>query len=315
MDMSVIVNPIAMLFIAILVGFISAKTGYLEDSIRKNISTIIVKITLPLMIITSLLEKDITGDIVGNVALAAISAAVVMIVLGLLGYGTATLFRLKEPTKTLHAVLSGGGNVGFLGYPVVASVFGEEALFYAVIYGMVNDAIFWTVGVYLINRSGGNLVGKEAFKKLLNPSTLSFVIGFPLLFLGVKLPPVLHEAFAGIGSLTTYLSMIFIGMTLAMIDIRKIYKRVSLLAPALIKMVIAPVLTAALFIKLGVNYLAIGAIVLEIAMPAQTVTSIVASEANSDETYAAEYIFFSTVFSLVTLPFVYYMMERMIGML
>ena len=65
MDMSVIVNPIAMLFIAICIGFVSAKTGYLQDGIRKIISTIIVKITLPLMIITSLMEKDITGDTAG----------------------------------------------------------------------------------------------------------------------------------------------------------------------------------------------------------------------------------------------------------
>ena len=313
MDMSVIIRPIAMLFIAIFIGFFSVKVGYLKEEIRKIISTIIVKITLPLMIITSLMEKDITGDTAGNVLLAAGSAVIVMTVLGLLGYGTAMLFCLKEPTKTLHAVLSGGGNVGFLGYPVVAAVFGEEALFYAVIYGMVNDAIFWTVGVYLINRSGGKLVGKEAFKKLLNPSTISFFIGFPLLFLGVKLPPLIHETFAGIGNLTTYLSMLFIGMTLATIDIRKIYKRTSMLAPALIKMVIVPILTAMLFAKLGVGYLAIGAIVLEIAMPAQTVTSIVANEAGSDEAYAAEYIFFSTVLSLITLPFVYYVMEHVVG--
>ena len=308
MDMSVILQPITMLFIAIVIGFVSAKTGYLKDEFRKVISTIIVKITLPLMIITSLTEKNITTDTAGNALLAAGSAVVVMMLLGLLGYGTATLFRLKEPTKTLHAVLSGGGNVGFLGYPIVMAVFGEAALFYAVIYGMVNDAIFWTLGVYLINRSGGKLVGKDALKKLLNPSTISFVVGFAMLFLRLKLPPILHETFSGMGQLTTYLSMLFIGMTLALIDIRQIYKRVSMLAPALIKMVIVPIIVTIVFVKWGITYLAISAIVLEIAMPAQTVTSIVASEANSDEAYAAEYIFFSTVLSLVTLPFVYYVM-------
>lgn len=310
MDMSAIVYPIIMLFIAIFVGYIAVKTGYMQVEIRKFISTILVKITLPLLILTSLLEKDVTSDTVGNVALAALSAVVVTILLGALGFGTARLFGLKEPTKSVHAVLSGGGNVGFLGYPIVFAVFGEEALFYAVIYGTVNDAIFWTLGVYLMNRAGGKLVGKDALKKLLNPSTIAFFIGFPLMLLGVKLPPILQDAFSGIGGLTTYLSMIFIGMTLAMIDIRKMYKRVSMLAPAAIKMIIAPILATLLFVRLGINHLAIGAIVLEIAMPAQTVTSIIASEADSDEVYAAEYIFFSTVLSLVTLPFVYYVMER-----
>lgn len=313
MDMSVIVVPIVKLFIAILIGFVSVKTGYLKAEMREVLSKIIIKVTLPLMIITTLLSKELNGDTAANAAIAAVSAVVVMTVLYLLGLGTARLFRLKEPTKTLHAVLSGSGNVGFLGYPVALAVFGPEGMFYAVIYGMVNDAVFWTAGVYLINRSGGSLTGKAALKKLVNPNTVAFVIGIPLLFLGVRLPPVLNEAFTEIGSVTTYLSMLFIGMTLATIDIKSLYKRVSMVAPAIIKMVIAPVLAAYLFVKTGVNPITMGAVVLEIAMPAQTVASIVANEAHSDETYAAEYIFFSTALSLVTLPLIYYIMGRLLA--
>lgn len=313
MDMSVIIDPIIKLFIAIFIGFVSVKTGYLAADMRTVLSKIIIRITLPLMIITSLLSKDLTHDTAANAAVAAISAVVVVTVLYFLGLGTAKIFRLKEPTKTLHAVLSGSGNVGFLGYPVALAVFGTEGLFYAVIYGMVNDAIFWTVGVYLINRSGGSLMGKAALKKLINPNTVAFLIGFPLLFLGVKLPPVLNDAFSGIGSVTTYMSMLFIGMTLATIDIKSLYKRVSMIAPAMIKMVIVPVLAARLFVHFGLNPVTIGAVVLEIAMPAQTVTSIVAMEAGSDEKYAAEYIFFSTLLSLVTLPLIYYIMGRIMA--
>ncbi len=313
MDMSVIVDPIVKLFIAIAIGFVSVKTGYLTADMRTVLSKIIIKITLPLMIITSLLSKELSSDTAVNAAVAAVSAVVVMTVLYFLGLGTANLFRLKEPTKTLHAVLSGSGNVGFLGYPVALAVFGTEGLFYAVIYGMVNDAIFWTAGVYLINRSGGSLVGKQALKKLINPNTVAFLIGIPLLFLGVKLPPLLNDTFTGIGSVTTYMSMLFIGMTLATIDIKSLYKRVSMIAPALIKMVITPVIAVMLFVQFGLNPVTIGAVVLEIAMPAQTVASIVAMEAASDEKYAAEYIFFSTLLSLITLPLIYYIMGRIVA--
>lgn len=313
MDVSVIVDPIVKLFIAIFIGFVSVKTGYLTADMRNVLSKIIIKITLPLMIVTSLLSKELNGDTAVNAAVAAASAVVVMTVLYFLGLGTASLFRLKEPTKTLHAVLSGSGNVGFLGYPVSLAVFGTEGLFYAVIYGMVNDAVFWTVGVYLINRSGGSLLGKQALKKLINPNTVAFLIGVPLLFFGVKLPPLLQDAFTGIGSVTTYMSMLFIGMTLATIDIKSLYKRVSMIAPAVIKMVIVPILVAALLVRFGLNPVTIGAVVLEIAMPAQTVASIVAMDANSDEKYAAEYIFFSTLLSLITLPLIYCVMERIMA--
>ena len=148
MYMSVIIDPIVKLFIAILIGFVSVKAGYLSADMRNVLSKIIIKVTLPLMIITSLLSKNLSGDTTLNAAVAAVSAVVVMTVLYFLGLGTANLFRLKEPTKTLHAVLSGSGNVAFFGYPVALAVFGTEGLFYAVIYGMVKDVIFWTVGVY-----------------------------------------------------------------------------------------------------------------------------------------------------------------------
>lgn len=310
MEISTILNPVIMLFIAIFIGLIGAKTGYLPLNIKDALSKIIINVTLPLFIFTSLLSKEFTAETAKGAVIAMCSAVVVMIILYILGLLSAKLFKMKDPTKTLHAVLTASGNIGFMGYPVVMAVFGVDALFYAVIYGLTNDALFWSAGVYLVNKSSGQKSSKAALKKLINPNTIVFAVTIPLLILGVKLPAVIHEALSGIGSLTTYLAMLFIGMVLATVDIKKIYKRVTMLAPVLLKMIIAPVITGFILFNIGVNPIIIGAVVLEVAMPAQTVTSIVANEAGSDTTYAAEYIFLSTVFSLVTLPFVYWCLEK-----
>ncbi len=313
MDMSIIINPIVMLFIAILIGFVSAKYNYLNADIRTVLSKIIVKITLPCLIVTSLLSKELSGEVVENAAIAVLSGIIVIPGLCLLGICTAKLFRLKEPTKTVHAILSGGGNTSFLGYPIVLAIFGAEGLFYAVLFSMVNESLFWTVGVYLLYRSGGAKEKGNSLKKLFNPNTITFLITIPLMLLKVKLPPILNEALSGIGSTTIELSMLFIGMTLATVDVKKLYQRVSMLLPVFIKMVIAPVLVGMLLMQIGVGELTTGVLMLEIAMPAQTVVSIVAMEANSDEQYAAEYIFFSTIISLGTLPLVYYIMEKILS--
>lgn len=306
MNISVILNPIVKLFVAIFIGFISAKTGYLKENIRISISKIIVNITLPLMIFTSLIAKELNMDMLKDVGIVVFTSFVVMTVLYFLGILTAKIFKLKEPTKSLHAVLSASGNVGFLGYPLVTAVFGAQARFFSIIYGMVNDILFWTLGVYLINKPTAIRKNENPYKKLLNPNTLAFLIGIPFLVFKIKLPPILNESLSSIGETTTYLSMIFIGMTLATIDVKNILKNASMIAPAVLKMIIAPIIVTFVFITLKVNPLVIGAVVLQIAMPAQTVTSIVAKEADSNEQYAAYYIFFSTVLSLITLPFVYY---------
>ncbi len=312
MDLTIIVEPIIKLFIVIAIGFGVAKSGYLPTEAKDFISKVIVKITLPLLIITSMMSKELSADTLINAGIAAVSALVVMVVLYGVGLITAKLFKLAEPTKTVHALLCATGNVVFLGYPVITAVYGTDGLFYAVIYGIINDTFLWSIGVYLINKSSGKGSSKEALKKLINPNTISCVLGIVLMLLGVKLPAIVFDTLSGVGHLTTNLSMLFIGMVLSTIDVRKIYKRVSMLSIIIFKMVVTPVFAAFLFHIFGINPVTCGAIVLQIAMPAQTVMSIITNEAGSDVSYAAEYIFLSTVLSIGTLPLVYYLAERII---
>jgi len=50
------------------------------------------------------------------------------------------------------------GNVGFMGYPVVASIFGQQAVFYAAVLNMVNTFAVFTVGTMMV--TGGGPVNK-----------------------------------------------------------------------------------------------------------------------------------------------------------
>jgi predicted permease len=312
MDLLVIIEQIIKLFIVIAIGYGGAKSGYLPVHYKDIISKVIVKITLPLLIITSMMSKELSADTLLNTGVAAGSAVVVIVVLYAIGLLSAKIFRLSEPTKTVHALISATGNVVFLGYPVISAVYGAEGLFYAVIYGIINDVFLWSIGVYLVNKSTGNASSKEALKKLLNPNTVSCILGIILLVLGVKLPGVIFDTLSGVGNLTTNLSMLFIGMVLSTISVSKIYKRVSMFAVVVLKMIAVPVLAAYLLSFTGVNPITCGAIVLQIAMPAQTVMSIITNEAESDVSYSAEYIFISTVLSIGTLPLVYYLAEKFI---
>lgn len=312
MDLSIIIEPIIKLFIVIAIGFAAAKSGYLPVQYKDIISKVIKQITLPLLIITSMMSKELTQDALVNTGIAALSATVVIVVLYGAGLVTAKIFKLEEPTKTVHALLSSTGNVVFLGYPVISAVYGAEGLYYAVIYGIINDIFLWSLGVYLVNNSVGKGNSKETLKKLLNPNTISCIVGIVFMLLGVKFPPILFDTLSGVGHLTTNLSMLFIGMVLATVNIKKIYKRVSMLSIITLKMVIVPVAAAFLLKMFGVNPITCGAIVLQIAMPAQTVMSIITNEAGSDVSYAAEYIFLSTILSIGTLPLVYYLAERLI---
>ncbi len=310
MDISVIVEAIVKLSIAIFIGYIAAKTKYIPSTARETISKLIMKITLPLLILTSLLSKEFSQDTARNCFIVVAVAVISMTVLFLVGWLTAKVFRLPKATQAVHAVLNASGNIVFLGYPVLSAVYGAEGLLYAVVYGITNDLLLWSVGVYSIYKATSGESPKSALKKLINTNTITIVVAIPLMLIGFKLPPVINDALSNIGGLTTYLSMLFIGFTLAEIKMRDIYKRFSMFAMIITKMILAPVVVLLILKGFSLGHIVSGAIALEIAMPAQTITSIMVHDAKSDLNYVTEYIFLSTIISLVTLPLVYYFVEK-----
>lgn len=312
MNISVIVEAIVKLSIAIFIGYIAAKTKYVPSNSKEVISKVVLKITLPFLILTSLLSKEFSPETAKNCLVVVAAGVVVMTVLFLVGWLTAKIFRLPKATQAVHAVMTASGNIVFLGYPVLTAVYGAEGLLYGVVYGITNDLLLWSVGVYSIYKASSGESPKSALKKLINTNTITIAIAIPLMLIGLKLPPVINDALTNIGGLTTYLSMLFIGFTLAEIKIHKIYKRFSMFAVIIIKMLVAPIVVVMILNGMELGHIVCGAIALEVAMPAQTIMSIMVHDAKSDVNYVTEYIFLSTIASLLTLPFAYYFIEKIL---
>lgn len=306
MDFTAVIYKIGILAIIILVGFTAVKTGYLDVKIKDSLSKLIVKIVLPCLILSSVSSKELEKGVLSEILAAFLMSLFCLAVLYAVGALTARLFKIPEGTAKVHRLLTCLGNVSFIGYPVITAMYGEDGFFYAIIYWLVNDMFLWTFGVFTLQ--GGNS-GKAVFKKLINPNTIAFAVAILMLVFGIKLPPLVFDTVNGMGGLTVDLSMIFIGMALADVDIRHAIKKWWIFAVAPLKMIILPILFIYLFKAAGIREIILGAIVLEAAMPAQTVLSILANESGADFEYAACGMFVTTLLSLVTLPFICYMIN------
>jgi predicted permease len=226
---------------------------------------------------------------------------------------------MKDGAADVQTALSAFGNVIFLGFPLMTALFPENGLFYAIFFYLASDSLVWTFGVYLMGRqthSGSAL--KTGLKHLLNPNTAAFVIGLGMLALRLKFPAFLQTALNLPGSMTTPLSMLFIGATLAAVSLKGILKRWRIAGLAVVKMILVPI--AALFavtflntaLGLGMDNAAISVLVLQTAMPCMTIFAILSKELGSDHVYAAEAIFVTTVLSLATLPGILFVIERVL---
>ncbi len=308
MNVMTVIQQVGMLSVVMALGFIVVKTGYVEAKVKDAISKLIVKLILPCLIISSISAKDFETELLGDMAIVFGLSVFSILTLFFLGVLTAKLFKIPQATQTVHKMLSSVGNVIFIGYPILIAMYGDMGFFYAITYWLLNDLFLWTVGVILFSKE--NPENRGAFwKKLLNPNTISFAVAIFMFVLGIKLPPIVDTALTGVGALTTHLSMIFIGMALATVDVKAAVKKWWIFVMAPLKLVIMPMIFILLFRSLGIKEILFGVVVLEAAMPAQTVLTILANEYGSDYEYAAVAMFITTIASMFTLPLVCYLLN------
>ncbi len=302
MNFSAVVTTIIELGIVVFLGFFVAKTGYISHTFKDAISKLIVNLILPCLIITSITSKEYDPSLMVDLGLDLVISFFCVAILFITGIITSKIFKIPEPTATIHRLLSVLGNAIFIGYPVIVAMYGEEGFFWIIPYWLVNDTFLWTVGVFLFSKKEKNT--KERLKKLVNPNTISFIIAIIMFILGIRLPSLINSALEDIGSLTIPLSMIFIGMALATVEIRKVFEKWWIFVLAPIKLIIMPLIFIFLFDFLPVKDIILGVIVIETALPSQTVLSIVAKEYDSDYEYAASSLFITTLLSMFTLPLI-----------
>ena len=307
----VIIEKIGFIGIMILIGFLCEKTGFVKN-IPSSVSGIIKNITLPCLLLTSLISNNLDASKAKNGALIIGIGLCTIVVLMVIGNITGKALKLDEGKRGIQITMGSFGHVACLGYPLIGALLGDEGLLYAVFYNLANDGLLWSFGLSSISGEKG----LKKLKKMFNICTMSFAVGLVMLVAGIKLPGVLHSSLSTVGSATTPLSMLFIGATMARADIISALKRPAVYILSAVKMIITPIVLVLLLSILPTGFMnmtAMLALILQVAMPSQTMVAILAKEYNLDSKYAVEVIFITTMLSLVTLPLMYQFATNILG--
>ena len=263
-----------------------------------------------MLILNALTGIELTPERLKNAGIVVIIALAAIILLYGIGIISSKLFKLPEATALVHRCMMSFGNVAFLGYPLIRALFGDEGFFYAAVFEVVNDAFVWTFVVCRLNALGKKekMTFRRTMKNITNPCTVAFLISFIMMLCGWKFTGFAKELTDGVGGMTTWLSMLFIGGTLAEVDVSKARNIGSIFAIALIKMIIMPALLIFVTRGMGMDTAARGAAILQVAVPSQTIISVLTLEYGGDTVYTSEGILITTLAGLATMPLVYYLM-------
>ena len=197
------------LFAALLLGYVLNKLGMLDDHTGKRLSAIIVNAVLPFLIISSVAGIESGGN---EVLLLFLAGVVCYLVFPLIGWALVRLMRVQEGLRGTYMCMAMFSNNAFMGYPVVAALFGSSAIFYTTIFHMLFNLMVFSLGMVLIRKDAdvdGRL--KEApirpkerirlVRQILNNGVIASAAALVIYFCHIPLPEMVTETCSFIGNI------------------------------------------------------------------------------------------------------------------
>lgn len=315
-EVLILLKNLLFLFTVIFIGFLGTKLNLFSTIVKDSVSELIVKVTAPILLFTTISSKPFSAQVVKNVFILILSAFVGIMILLLLGYITGSLFKLKGKTFYTHIFCSAFGNTGFLSFPLLYSIFGEKGVFFAASYNIMHDFLAWSLGLSIITRHNRE---KSKFG-FVNANSIAVFVAFIIYLIKGILPHdiktsydrvflTIYDALNPFGKTTIYLSMFFIGCLLAEVSFKETLNTSSAYAITLFKMVLLPLGIMYLTKYLSIDNFTRLIIVLQTGMPTAIISSVLSYRYDGDSHYATRTIFVTTLFSLITIPllvFLYY---------
>lgn len=303
MDFSTILGQMVMLLLMMVLGYLARRKNLLDDHVNASLSKVVLNVTLPAQIITSFAMEgaELTN---GEVGAAFGLSCLVYLFYAVLAIIFVRLMRLPRQDWGTYKYMIIFGNIGFMGFPVITAIFGAKALVYAVIMNIVFNLLVFSYGIKLIT-DGCENAGSFSWRKLINMPLISSALTLVLFFLHIKLPAVINTALFTMGDATTPMAMLILGCTIAEMPLRELFDEWRVYAFTALKLLAMPVLVFLLLHLLpgfDANSLLGKVLVVLSSVPVATNATMLSIEYGGNNKLVAQGIFFSTVFSVLTIP-------------
>lgn len=286
---NVIIQTVLPLFLIIGLGYIIGRYHKVD---AKSFADLIIYITSPCLVFTSLSQSTINKKVFLMIALAT---AGIIVIQALLAYFF--LRAWKSEQKGLYLPLT-MGNTGFLGYPVALFAFGPVGLSVAVIYDIIMSLFMYSGGIYVINKD-------KSIKEVLKlPLIYAALLGIIFNFGSMEVYSPLFKSLEMIGLVTIPVALLILGYRLTEIKISSL--RLALFSSAF---KIGGGFVIAYFVLgvFSITGVARSVVLLQATMPSAIVSLILATKYERDAAIVASVVMITTLMSLVTIPLILYL--------
>ncbi|MBE6530852.1 MAG: AEC family transporter [Ruminococcaceae bacterium] len=303
-----LLNTIATLFVLIVVGFIAGKLGVIDEVSSKKLSKLIINIGQPFLLVSSLIGMEYSAD---NLVLGGqtfILGFALHGVIAVLAYLLCFRFRDIEERK-LSEFATLFGNVGFIGFPILESLFGARGLFMGAFIMIGFNILIWTWGIAILARKRTDI--KLTIRKiLLNYGTVPSAIGILIYISNINMPDFVYSSCSYLASLCTPISVLITGALLSRCTMRNIFLSPKIYYVSFTKLIFAPLSICILAKLCGLGHDWILFLTAVAAMPSASTISMLSDIYDIKPAYAAQTVGTSSLLSIATMPAILWIAER-----
>lgn len=323
-----LLEQMIVLFILMGIGFFCYKRGVITEEVSRKLSAIVVNIANPALVLTGGMgEEKISGQDLRLTLMIVVFMYAALLLLALVLPG---LLRVEGRSRGTYRAMTVFSNIGFMGFPVINALYGSGALLYATFFVIPYNILIYTYGISAVagkspernrEKTGDASTGGEgsapekapagerkeegaSLKRIINVGFVACIVTLVIYFTDWQAPVFVKNTLTHLSNLTSPLSMMVIGASLAAIDLRKLFTDIRLILFSLLKLIVIPVLGLMVIRQFVDSEIMLGVCLVMLATPVGSMTAMLAQQYEGDYEMASKGVALTTILSVITMPLV-----------
>lgn len=297
-------NQTMYLFMFIIMGYILCRFKFMPENSGSILAKLENYIFMPALVMGTFIEKFTVDSLTttGRIFIESTIAELIVIVVAFI------LSKIVIREKYMQNICIYGlsfSNFSFMGTAVVGALFPDIFFEYIVFTLPIWIIIYlWGVPALLIPNKGGSSL-KDNLKKFINPMFIGMVIGMVIGILQIPLPAAVTNVISNCSACMSPVAMLMTGMTVAYIDLGKVFRDIRVYLIALCRLVVMPLVFAVGFRFLPFSETVYICSVISAAMPLGLNIIIIPSAYDQDTSVPASMAIMAFIFACITIPVIF----------
>ncbi len=299
MELSILLNKMAVFVAMIVIGYVLARRGVVNNGFVKTLNKLVINVFLVGTILSSMVSTgtDISVGKLGEIVLLTTTASVLGIIVAVIA---GRFVRLESNREAVFEVLMAFGNTMFIALPVSDALYGSYAVLIVSLSCIPFNVFLYSYGMWRMKQGKGER--RFHLKDILSPPLIATLAGILFLVVDLPVPAMVRDTLSVIGASTMPLSLIVIGASLGSVSLLDAFRSGKMAYLSVVRLLVIPVLTwlvCGLLTSdevLRMTCLIIG------GAPCAVIVSILGDSCGQDMVFSSQAVQHSTVCSVITLP-------------